>query len=95
MGRNSHLNDLIVTEDIGIFKVDGFVLDRVAGVDKNLSFSVEFDSVGGLVDSVGDDDIRLVLILLDDGLEVLLVHVADVTDGATTGVRQSQLSHSL
>ena len=42
-----------VVHDVGVFQVDGAVLDVVAGVEEQLSVSVELQGLGRLVDLVG------------------------------------------
>jgi hypothetical protein len=68
------------TEDVGVLEVDGFVLERVGGVDERFSLAVELDRVGGFVDAISLDDRRFPINLLGQHADVLLVHVLDVAD---------------
>lgn len=68
------------TEDVGVFEVDGFVLEGVGRVDECLTLAVELDSVGGLVDAVRLHQFRLELHLFTQHAHILLVHVLDVAD---------------
>jgi hypothetical protein len=72
------LNELKITEDVGILEVDLCVSNGICGIEQNLTLSVELNSVGGLVDSVGGFDQRQVGQSLGLHSDVLLVHVLDV-----------------
>lgn len=69
------------TEDVRILEIDFCVSDWIGRVKENFSFSVEFDGVGGFINSicglyegeVGDS--------LGLNSDVLLVHVLNVVDG--------------
>lgn len=47
------LNEYKITEDVRILEVDLCVSNWVCGIEQDLTLSVELNSVGWLVDSVG------------------------------------------
>lgn len=89
------LDEGMLTEDVGVFEVDGFILERVGGVEEGLSCAVELDGVGRLVDAVGLDHHRLFFQLLSDHSHVLLVHVLDVVHRHPRSVGQMGLQQLL
>ena len=69
----------IGTEDVGVVEINVGVLDGVARVDEDLTFSIELDGVGGFVDSIVGENERLVAHFLSEDSDVLLIHILDVS----------------
>ena len=67
------------TEDVWVVEINIGVLDRVAGVDEDLTFSIELDGVGGFVDSIVGENERLVAHFLGEDSDVLFIHILDVS----------------
>ena len=44
------------TEDIGVFEVDGLMLERVSRIEEHFTLPVELDGAGWLVNPISLDD---------------------------------------
>lgn len=76
----THLIGLKNTEDVGVSEVDDFVFEGVCRIEQSLTFSVEFDGVGGFIDAVGGDKNGFFELFLGPHSHILFVHVLDVVD---------------
>lgn len=83
MGRKIHLNNIKVTENIGVFKVHSLWGNWVGRVKKHLTFTVELNGVSGFVHFLIALDCRGILSLLHLHSEVLFSHILDVVHEET------------
>lgn len=79
------------TENIGVFEVKGLILERISGIEQNLSLSVELNGIGGFVDSIIGDDSRLAREFFGLNSQVFLVHVLDVIDALSLALEKGRL----
>lgn len=73
------------TEDVGEFKIDGLIFEWIGGVEESFSYSVEFDGVGGFVDSIVFEEDGFTAGFFCPYSGVFLVHVFDMSDGVLLG----------
>jgi hypothetical protein len=66
------------TENVGVFEIQGGILDGVGRIKQHFSLSIEFDWVSWFINSICLGNCRLVFYFFSDDSHVLLVHVFDM-----------------